>query len=47
LPIDDPQGFVRRVEQKGHFHAATSSPTEAPSVRGLGFSLERVPFSMP
>ena len=25
LPIDDPQGFVRRVEQKGHFHAATSS----------------------
>jgi hypothetical protein len=25
LPMDDPQGFVRRVEQKGHFHAATSS----------------------
>ena len=25
LPIDDPQGFVRRVEQKSHFHAATSS----------------------
>ena len=25
LPIDDPQGFVRRVEQKGHFHAASSS----------------------
>ena len=25
LPIDDPQGFVRRVEQKGHFHAVTSS----------------------
>jgi hypothetical protein len=24
LPIDDPQGFVRRVEQKGHFHAVTS-----------------------
>ena len=26
LPIDDPQGLVRRVEQKGHFHVATSSP---------------------
>ena len=25
LPMDDPQGFVRRVEQKGHFHTATSS----------------------
>ncbi len=36
LPIDDPQGFIRRVEQKGHFHAATSFPTEAPSVQELG-----------
>lgn len=26
LPMDDPQGFVRRVEQKGHFHAVTSFP---------------------
>jgi len=25
LPIDYPQGLVRCVEQKGHFHAATSS----------------------
>ena len=24
LPVDDPQGFVRRIEQKGHFHAVTS-----------------------
>jgi hypothetical protein len=24
LPIDDPQRFVRRVEQKGHLHAVTS-----------------------
>ena len=24
LPIDDPQRLVRRVEQKGHFHAVTS-----------------------
>ncbi|MEK7237561.1 MAG: hypothetical protein AAB242_13105, partial [Nitrospirota bacterium] len=30
--------FVRRVEQESHFHAATSFPTEAPSVRGPGFS---------
>jgi hypothetical protein len=34
LPIDDPQGFVRRVEQKGHFHAVTSFPTEAPCMGG-------------
>jgi hypothetical protein len=40
LPMDDPQGFVRRVEQKGHFHAATSFPTEAPCVRGPGCSIE-------
>ena len=38
LPIDDPQGFVRRVEQKGHFHATTSFPTEAPCMRRPGFS---------
>jgi hypothetical protein len=38
LPMDDPQGFVRRVEQKGHFHAATSFPTEAPCMRGPGVS---------
>ena len=38
LPMDDPQGFVRRVEQKGHFHTATSFPTEAPCVRGPGCS---------
>ena len=25
LPIDNPQRFVRRIEQKGHFHATTSS----------------------
>jgi hypothetical protein len=24
LPIDNPQGLVRRVEQKGHFHATSS-----------------------
>src|SRR5207247_4636368 len=41
LPIDDPQGFVRRVEQKGHFHAATSFPTEAPCMRGPWCSLRR------
>jgi len=39
FPMDDPQGFVCRVEQKGHFHPATSSPTEAPCMRGPGFSL--------
>jgi len=30
LPMHDPQGFVRRVEQESHFHAATSFPTEPP-----------------
>jgi len=25
LPMNNPQGFVRRVEQKGHFHTTTSS----------------------
>ena len=44
LPIDDPQGFVRRVEQEGHFHATTSFPTEAPFVRGPGFSLSTRTF---
>jgi hypothetical protein len=43
LPIDHAQGFVRRVEQKGHFHATTSFPTEAPCLRGPGCSIERVP----
>jgi hypothetical protein len=27
LPVDDPQGFIRRVEQQGHFHVTTSFPT--------------------
>jgi hypothetical protein len=39
LPMDDPQGFVRRVEQKGHLHAATSFPTKAPCMRGPGCSI--------
>ena len=47
LPIDDPQGFVRRVEQKGHFHATTSFPTEAPCMRGPGFRLGTRTLSMP
>ena len=33
LPMDDPQGLVRCVEQKGHLHAATSFPTKAPCMR--------------
>ncbi len=33
LPMDDPEGFVRCVQQKGHFHAVTSFPTEAPCMR--------------
>jgi len=47
LPIDDPQRFVRRVEQKSHFHATTPFPTEAPCMRGPGFSLGTRTFSMP
>ena len=47
LPIDDPQGFVRRVEQQGHFHATPSFPTEAPCMRGPGFSLGSRTLSMP
>jgi hypothetical protein len=39
LPIDNPQGFVRRVEEKGHLHAAASFPTKAPCVRGPGCSI--------
>lgn len=39
LPMDDPQGFVRCVEQKGHLHAATSFPTKAPCMRGPGCSI--------
>jgi hypothetical protein len=39
LPIDHPQGFVRRVEEKGHLHAAASFPTKAPCVRGPGYSI--------
>src|SRR5215467_14640487 len=33
LPMNDTQGFIRRVEQEGHFHSTTSFPTEAPFVR--------------
>jgi len=33
LPMNDTQGFIRRVEQEGHFHSITSFPTEAPFVR--------------
>lgn len=33
LPMDDPQGFVGRVEQEGHFHAGTSSPI---GLHGIG-----------
>src|SRR5574341_1838027 len=39
LLLDYPEGFVCGVEQKGHFHATTSFPTEAPSVRGPGIGL--------
>jgi len=39
LPIDHPQGFVCRVEEKGHLHAAASFPTKAPCVRGPGYSI--------
>jgi hypothetical protein len=47
LPMNDPQGFVRCVEQEGHFHAATSFPTKAPSVGRPGFSLKTRTLSMP
>jgi hypothetical protein len=47
LPMNNPQGFVRRIEQEGHFHAATSFPTEAPFVGGPRFSLKTRTFSMP
>jgi hypothetical protein len=30
LPMNDTQGFIRRIEQEGHFHSTTSFPTEAP-----------------
>ena len=30
LPIHDPQGFIGRVEQEGHFHTGTSSPIGPP-----------------
>src|SRR5689334_24148081 len=36
LPMNDTQGFVRRVEQEGHFHSTTSFPTEAP-IAGRAF----------
>src|SRR3954465_9589320 len=42
LPIDDPQGFVRCVEQKGHFHAITSFQPRLLVSEGLGIVLERV-----
>ena len=44
LPMHDPQGFVRRVEQESHFHAATSFLTEAPSVRRPGLRLQMRTF---
>lgn len=34
LPMNNAQGFIRGVEQEGHFHLETSFPTEAPCVRG-------------
>ena len=30
LPMHNPQGFIGRVEQEGHFHAGTSSPIGPP-----------------
>ena len=34
LPMHDPQGFIGRVEQEGHFHAGTSSPIGPPQRPG-------------
>jgi hypothetical protein len=31
LPMDNPQRFIRRIEQKSHFHATTSFPTKHPA----------------
>jgi hypothetical protein len=44
LPMNDTQGFIRRVEQEGHFHSTTSFPTEAPSARGPLFGLGTVEY---
>ena len=30
LPMHNPEGFIRRVEQEGHFHRRTSSPIGPP-----------------
>lgn len=34
LPMYDPEGFIGRVEQEGHFHEETSSPNHASTAAG-------------
>lgn len=34
LPMHNPQGFIGRIEQEGHFHAGTSSPIGPPQQPG-------------
>jgi hypothetical protein len=47
LPMNNPQGLVCRVEQKGHFHTATSSQPKIPCIRDPGVVLEGLAISMP